>query len=231
MIRTVICDDEPATGIIISHFLEGEKLPLEIVGYAQDGKTAVNLIKKMQPQLVFLDINMPGLNGFEVTEQIFGMSGVKIIILTAFASFQNAQQALRLGVCDILPKPIDFEQLRTAITRAVGWNFTANETVNLMLEYIHTHFREGLGLEELSKVTYSTESHLSRLFKKYMGTTILSYVHQLRIEEACRLLQNRKYDIQETAYEVGYGSLNNFYKYFKRYTGKTPAQFLESLPL
>ena len=96
-----------------------------------------------------------------------------------------------------------------------------------MLEYIHTHYKEALELEDLSRVTYSTESHLSRLFKKHMGTTILSYVHQLRIEEACRMLKNRTCDIQETAFLVGYSSLNNFYKYFKRYTGKTPAQYME----
>lgn len=231
MIKTVICDDEPATRNIIGHFLEGEKLPLEITGYAKDGREAVKRIRELKPQLVFLDINMPGLNGFQVIEEIAGTSGAKIIILTAFASFQNAQQALRLGVSDILPKPIDFEQLRTAITRAVGWNFTSNETVNLMLEYIHAHYREGIGLEDLAQVTYSTENHLSRLFKKYMDTTILSYVHELRIQEACRLLKSREYDIQEAAYQVGYGSLNNFYKYFKRYTGKTPAQFLEQTAL
>ncbi len=231
MIKTIICDDEPATRNIISHFLEGENLPLEIAGYAQDGREAVRLIRELDPRLVFLDINMPGLNGFQVIEEIAGTSEAKIIIMTAFASFQNAQQALRLGVCDILPKPIDFEQLRTAITRAVGWNFTSNETVNLMLEYIHAHYREGMGLEDLARVTYSTENHLSRLFKKYMDTTILSYVHELRIEEACSLLKSRKCDIQEAAYQVGYGSLNNFYKYFKRYTGQTPAQFLDQSAL
>lgn len=228
MIRAVICDDELATQHIIRHFLEANKMPIEIAGCAQDGQEAVELILQVQPQLVFLDINMPYLNGFQVIEQIAGKAGAKIIILTAFASFQNAQQALRLGVSDILPKPVDFEQLYTAITRAIGWNFTTNETVNVMLEYIHTHYTENIELEDLANVTYSTESHLSRLFKKHMDTTILSYVHQLRIEEACKLLQNRKYDIQGTAFQVGYSSLNNFYKYFKRYTGKTPAQFLEA---
>lgn len=145
----------------------------------------------------------------------------------ALYPFSNAQQALRLGVSDILSKPVDFEQLKAAIFRAVGWKFTTNETVNLMLEYIHNHYKENMELEDLSKVTYSTESHLARLFKKHMGITILSYIHQLRIEEACRLLSGHECDIQEASFRVGYASLNNFYKYFKRYVGMTPAQFLE----
>ena len=107
--KAVICDDELATRNIICHFLEAEKMPVEIAGYAQNGQEAVQLIEQVQPQLIFLDINMPYLNGFQVIEQLSGKIGAKIIILTAFASFQNAQQALRLGVSDILPKPIDFE--------------------------------------------------------------------------------------------------------------------------
>ncbi|MDO4261017.1 MAG: response regulator [Eubacteriales bacterium] len=227
MIKAVICDDERATRNIICHFLEEERLPIEIVGNAEDGEEAVALIRRTSPRLIFLDIHMPGRNGFQVIEEVSQEIGAQIIILTAFASFENAQQALRLGVCDILSKPVDMEQLKAAISRAIGWKFTTNETVNVMLEYIHAHYQEGLELEDLSRVTYSTESHLARLFKKYMGVTILSYVHRLRIEEACRLLASHECDIQETAFRVGYASLNNFYKYFKRYMGKTPAQFLE----
>jgi len=215
MIKAVICDDELATRNIICHFLEEEQLPIEIVGNAEDGKEAIQLIKETSPRLIFLDIHMPQKNGFQVIEEVSREVGAQIIVLTAFASFENAQQALRLGVSDILSKPVDFEQLKAAIFRAVGWKFTSNETVNLMLEYIHNHY------------TYSTESHLARLFKKHMGITILSYIHQLRIEEACRLLSGHECDIQEASFRVGYASLNNFYKYFKRYVGMTPAQFLE----
>lgn len=206
---------------------EEEQLPIEIVGNAEDGEEAIQLIKETSPRLIFLDIHMPQKNGFQVIEEVSREMGAQIIVLTAFASFENAQQALRLGVSDILSKLVDFEQLKAAIFRAVGWKFTSNETVNLMLEYIHNHYKENMELEDLSKVTYSTESHLARLFKKHMGITILSYIHQLRIEEACRLLSGHECDIQEASFRVGYASLNNFYKYFKRYVGMTPAQFLE----
>ena len=139
MIKAVICDDELATRNIICHFLEEEQLPIEIVGNAEDGEEAIQLIKETSPRLIFLDIHMPQKNGFQVIEEVSREVGAQIIVLTAFASFENAQQALRLGVSDILSKPVDFEQLKAAIFRAVGWKFTSNETVNLMLEYIHNH--------------------------------------------------------------------------------------------
>ncbi|HIX58845.1 MAG TPA: response regulator, partial [Candidatus Blautia gallistercoris] len=124
MIRAVICDDEPAAANIIRHFIEGEKLPIEIVGTAENGREAINLIEKEEPELVFMDIHMPCMNGFEVISQV---PESKFIIITAYDSFLYAQKALRLGASDILSKPIELEQLRDAIIRAVGWEFTSND--------------------------------------------------------------------------------------------------------
>lgn len=102
-------------------------------------------------------------------EEVSREVGAQIIVLTAFASFENAQQALRLGVSDILSKPVDFEQLKAAIFRAVGWKFTTNETVNLMLEYIHNHYKENMELEDLSKVTYSTREPSGSVVQEAYG--------------------------------------------------------------
>ena len=222
MIRTVICDDEKAALHIIQYFIENENLPIQIVGMAENGREALELIKREKPDLAFLDIHMPYLNGFEVIQQI---EGVKVIIITAYDSFAYAQRALRMNVCDIISKPIELDQLRQAIRRAIGWNFTDNPTVNTVLAYIHSHYGENIHLEDLEKETFCTESHLSRLFKKYMGETILSYLHRVRIQKAISLLEKGEKSVQEISLEVGYRDLNNFYKYFKQHTGETPAGF------
>lgn len=60
MIRAVICDDEDAALKIITYSIENQGIPIEIVGTASDGKEALALIKKENPNLVFLDIEMPG---------------------------------------------------------------------------------------------------------------------------------------------------------------------------
>lgn len=225
MIRAVICDDEPAAANIIRHFIEGEKLPIEIVGTAENGREALNLIEKEKPELVFMDIHMPCMNGFEVISQA---PESKFIIITAYDSFLYAQKALRLGASDILSKPIELEQLRDAINSAVGWKFTSNDTVNQMLQYIHSHFTENISLEQLSDLTFCTKSYLARLFKKYMDISILNYIHRLRIEKAVSYLKEGRMTIQEIAEAVGYQNLNNFYKYFKQEKGETPAVFLQN---
>ena len=222
MIRAVICDDERATCNIIRHFTEAEKLPLQIVGTAENGRDALELIRREKPDLVFMDIHMPYMNGFEIIQQI---QACRIIIITAYDSFEYAQRALRLGASDILAKPIEFGQLRQAVVRAVGWNFTGNELADTLLVYLHEHFHEKIELEALAKLVYCSESHMARVFKKYMGMTIISYVHKLRIEKGVRLL-DENCSVKETAETVGYQNLNHFYKYFNQYMGMAPAAYI-----
>ena len=124
MIRAVVCDDEKAVLVIIRYFLETEKLPIQIVGTAENGRDAWNLIQREKPDLIFMDIHMPYMDGFEVIQKV---KGSKIIIITAYDFFSYAQRALRLGVSDILTKPIDLKQLKQSVIRAIGWNFTDND--------------------------------------------------------------------------------------------------------
>lgn len=223
MIRAIIADDEQAVASIICHFIEKECIPIKIVGTATDGKQAVALIKQQQPELVFLDIQMPIMNGFEVMRAV---AEPHYIIITAYESFQYAQQALRLGARDIILKPIEYQQLVQAITRAIGWNFTANATVNEVLGYIHANYAQKISLSQLAQMCYTTPSHIAKLFKCCMGTSIITYLHQVRIKEAKKLLAEQHYSVKEAAECTGYDSLNNFYKYFKIHTGMTPAMFI-----
>lgn len=223
MIRAVICDDEKAALNIIRHFLDAEKLPIEIIGTAENGRDAWNLIQKEKPDLVFMDIHMPYMNGFEIIQK---MKERKVIIITAYDSFEYAQKALRLGACDIISKPIEFGQLKQAIIRAVGWKFTGNEIVDTILAYIYEHYSEKIELETLAGITFCSESHLARVFKKYMGMTIVSYIHKVRIEKSIQLLEKGEVSVKEAAEAAGYQNLNNFYKYFKLYVGEPPACYV-----
>ncbi|TWH45791.1 response regulator [Sporomusa sp. KB1] len=224
MIRAIIADDEQAVASIICHFIEKECLPIKIVGTAADGRQAVKLIKEEHPELIFLDIQMPIMNGFEVMK---AETEPHFIIITAYESFQYAQQALRLGACDIILKPIEYKQFLQAINRAIGWKFTSNTTVNGILEYIHLNYAQKISLEQLAQMFYTTPSHIARLFKGYMDLSIVTYIHQVRIKEAKKLLMEQCCSVKDTAERTGYDSLNNFYKYFKMYTGMTPATFIQ----
>lgn len=223
MIRAVICDDETASLTIIQYMIKNENLPVEIVGTATNGQRALELIRKEKPDLVFLDIQMPKMDGFEVIERIQTVR-TKVIVITVFDTFAYAQRALRLGVSDIIAKPIRVDQLRQAVARAIGWNFTDSEPLNLALNYIHRNYAEPLNLNKLAGVACCTSSHLAHLFRQHFDMSALGYIHKFRISQACRLLQDGT-GVQETAWKTGYTSLNHFYKYFKLYEGMTPAAY------
>ena len=225
MIKAVIIDDEPAVATIIKHFINEESLPAEIAGTAEDGVNGVSLIKKEKPQLVFLDIQMPVMNGFDVMKE---MPDENYIIVTAFEYFEYAQEALRLGAKDILLKPIEFEQLMKSISRAIGWGFTANSTINQIVEYINEHYAEKISLAVLSEKFYVTPSHIARLFKQHMDESAVSYINRVRIKKSQQLLK-KDISIKKAAEEVGFESLNNYYKYFKLYTGMTPAAYCKNI--
>lgn len=221
MIRAVLCDDEKAALIIIRHLIDSQHLPIRIVGTAENGKDALHLIQTEKPELVFLDIQMPFMDGLEILEKI---GDCKVIIITAYDSFDHAQRALRYGACDILAKPIDMEQLRESIKRAIGWNFTDSESVNTVLAYLHEHYREQISLDTLAECACCSAGYISRSFKKYMGLSVLNYVHKIRIEKSIVLLE-QGISVKEAAERVGYQNLNHYYKYFKEYTGETPAKY------
>lgn len=227
MIRAVICDDELATQRIISYYIKAEGLPITIVGTASDGESALALIQKEKPDLAFLDIQMPIKNGFEVIRSLPD-THTKILIITGYGTFDNAQNALRLGASDIIAKPIDLEQLRDAITRSIGWNFTSNDLLNRALLYIHQNYTSKIVLEDLAAAACCTQSHIAHLFKQYFQTSALSYINTIRINKAIQLFKEGQ-SVQEVAYAVGYSSLNNFYKYFKEQTGTTPAAFRQNV--
>ena len=106
--------------------------------------------------------------------------------------------------------------------RVIGWKITENAALNKALLYIHMHYREKFELETLAQESCCTPSHLAHLFRNVLDISANAYLHKVRIAEAVRRLQNGG-EIKEVAYDVGYESMNNFYKYFKKYTGQTPA--------
>ena len=114
-IKTVIADDEQIARRVLREELE--LLPdVTIVGEAEDGRQALQQIVDLQPDLVFLDLQMPGMEGFEVIRNLSGPRLPVIVIVTAF--HQHAMEAFEAGAIDYLLKPVSEARLRKAVERA-----------------------------------------------------------------------------------------------------------------
>jgi AraC family transcriptional regulator len=96
------------------------------------------------------------------------------------------------------------------------------------IEFMHDNFGRELAVEEIASAAYMSEYHFARLFKQITGQTPHSYLANLRIERARRLLADTRLAISEIAATVGYQSQSHFTKVFKSITGVTPRAFRES---
>lgn len=114
-IKTLIVDDEPIARDRVRRMLR-EESDIEIIGECGNGKEAVNFINEKQPDLVFLDIQMPEMNGFEAVQSISSEKVPAIIFVTAFD--QYAIQAFDVHALDYLLKPFNRERFKRAVTRA-----------------------------------------------------------------------------------------------------------------
>jgi two-component system LytT family response regulator len=114
-IRVVVVDDEPPARDKLGLFLSRDP-ELELVGEAGDGAAAVTVIEERRPDLVFLDIQMPELDGFAVIEALTSQSLPYIVFVTAHDDF--ALRAFEVRALDYLLKPYDEERFRRALLRA-----------------------------------------------------------------------------------------------------------------
>lgn len=132
-ISCIIIDDEQLARDLLREYLE--QVPdFTIVGEASKGKEAVDLIDKLQPDLIFLDVQMPGMTGFDVLDDI--THDPYVIFTTAYD--QYAIRAFEKNAIDYLLKPLDEERFRQAVKRTVDRMKLEQNNVGQLLSSIKT---------------------------------------------------------------------------------------------
>lgn len=115
-IRTLIVDDEPHARTYLRELLNGETDML-VVGEASSGIEGLDLIRKLSPDIVFLDIQMPGLDGFEMIEQVGDGNLPIFVFVTGYSEY--AVKAFEVEAVDYLCKPFDKDRLSVSLERAM----------------------------------------------------------------------------------------------------------------
>ncbi len=244
MIRTVIADDERVIRNGLKKMLEVSDLPLNIAEPAANGKEALETIKEFLPQILLMDINMPGIKGLDVIEMVKPyIPDSKVIIISGHDDFKYAQRALQLGAFDYLLKPINKKQLIDAIKKAID-NIKEKDIDNVAyvsqskldngrsiankaIEYIKENYKDTeVNLSNLSKMFHVSESYMTRIIKKKVNKSFSAYITELRMEEAMKLLsESDDIMVGQVAEIVGYSSHHYFCRVFKTYTGLSPLEY------
>ncbi|MFL6254590.1 MAG: LytR/AlgR family response regulator transcription factor [Pyrinomonadaceae bacterium] len=168
-IRTLIVDDEPLARRTIRNLL-AEDSDVEIVGECGGGADAVESIRRRPPDLLFLDIQMPGMDGFDVLSQIELERISAVIFVTAYDAY--ALKAFEVHALDYLLKPFTDERFREALARAKS-HVELREARGLA-ESLRAFLRGRAGADEETVVASSGRkaSYLTRFMVKVGGRVI-----------------------------------------------------------
>lgn len=120
--KRILCvEDNDSNMRLVSRIVEGEKH--EFLA-AADGLTALALVQREQPDLILLDINIPGLNGLDFARHLkkdAGLSSIPLIATTANVLMGDRERCLEAGCDEYLPKPLDVRELQTLLRSYLGY--------------------------------------------------------------------------------------------------------------
>ena len=137
MIKVIICDDQAIIRDGLEMLLKLEK-DIEVMGQAQDGAEAVEMVKKVPPDLVLMDLKMPGMNGIEATRQIrANFPQVKVLVLTTYDDDEWVFDAIRAGASGYLLKDTPREEVIKALKgTALGKTFVDPAVAGKLLHQV-----------------------------------------------------------------------------------------------
>lgn len=120
MTRILIVDDEEIERMALQKIIETEITEVEVIGQAENGRQAIEMAEQHQPDLILMDIKMPGIDGLGAIEAIQKkFDQITFIIVSSYDTFDYARQALRLGVKDYLVKPSPKDDIVSTIHKVI----------------------------------------------------------------------------------------------------------------
>src|SRR4030066_852723 len=130
--KILIIDDEEVVLDSCTQILKGGN---HQIATAMGGDLGLKLIRDFQPDLVFIDLKMPGISGFEVLEKIHGLDPTIVtLVITGYATVDSAVEAMKNGAYDFLPKPFTPDEFRLITQRGLDKRRLVLETISLRRE-------------------------------------------------------------------------------------------------
>lgn len=191
--KILLIDDEQVVLDSCTLILEGSGYE---IATAADGGAGLDLVRKFQPDLVFVDLKMPGVSGFEVLEKIRDLDPTIVtIVITGYATVSSAVDAMKRGAFDFLPKPFTPDEFRLIAHRGLEKRALVLETIALRQEkeMLREHFA-AIVSHELKSPLGAVQQNLYALTAELAGRLTDEQKNRLercksRIDDLIRLIQ------------------------------------------
>jgi two-component system, response regulator YesN len=242
--QILLVDDERRLREVVALFLSESY----DVKQASTGAEAMAILQRDPVVAVVLDYRLPDRSGLEVLTEIrSARPSVPVVMMTGYGSETLCASALRLGVRDYFPKPVNVNDLLEAVRRLVSESSDDEDdddevpiqlpmaqraptgelelSIQKAMGLIQLRYWDNLSLAGLARELGMSKFHLSRRFREEVGVTFRTYLLRTRLDRAKVLLTRTQDSITEVAHAVGIGDLPRFDKLFKRYTGLTPSAY------
>ena len=238
MYRLLIVDDEEDIRRGLSEFFPWEEIGFKVAGAAEDGKQALEIIRKGQIDIVFCDIRMPVMSGVDLARSLFE-SGIRIpvVFLSAYRDFVYARQAMEYGVRGYILKPTSYVEI-TAVFKRIKREMDLEPSapkrgetgpkIDAAIDAINGYMEREYArasLKEAARIVHMSSQYVSRLFKERTGKNFTAHLVEIRMRKAAQLLRDVDYLTYEVSELVGYRNPKNFTRTFKRYFGVPPRQY------
>jgi len=242
MYKVMVIDDEPSARRLLQASADWKSFHMDVVGEAQNGIEAINTIDEYQPDLAFVDINMPFMDGIEFTRLANERyPDLLIIILTAYDEFEYARQCIRLNVFEYLLKPFSRDELCQTLERARALLDSREKpqeepetvlemsTIEKVRQYLMENYTDStINLTGVAQKFGFNSSYLSRKFKSETGKSFVDFLTERRIERAKELAATGV-KLYSAASSVGIPDPNYFGRCFKKYTGINYSDYVASV--
>ncbi len=241
MYRVMVIDDETSARRLLQESMDWASFGMELVGEASSGIEAINIIDDLRPDITFVDIAMPFMNGIEFTQLATERyKDLVIVILTAFDDFDYARQCIRLPVVEYLLKPIVRQEVAEVLTRIKEKLDQKNidtqdngpdiepSAIEQIMQYLRENFTDSqINLTSIAQQFGFNPSYLSRKFKQETGKSFVEFLIECRMERAMKLAGTNS-KMFCTANAVGIPDPNYFSRCFKKFTGISYSEYVNT---
>lgn len=245
MYKVVIVEDEAIIRQGLINSIPWSDYDCKVVGEAKNGREGLELIAKVKPDIIVLDINMPVMSGLEMIEnlphQIYSY-----IVVSGYSEFEYAKKAIRLNVSDYLLKPLDHDKFEKALFQAIedlemrrfflskedesvhdfkvleDKEYVDSVSLMIVLKYIREHYGEKVSMDDLMAVSNKSATSINTRFQKHFNMTFNEYLTRYRIQKSIYRIQELKYHMYEIAEQVGFNDYKYFTQVFKKMVGVSP---------